>query len=84
MAAAQKVDGLGLAGLVDDEFVGWWILQPAHGPDQPNDPGVADLGYRLLQRLRWSLSRTSVLRFRARRLGTDGEPKNGGLLLLHH
>jgi len=38
MAAAQKVDGLGFwVGLVDDEFVGWWILQPAHGPDQPDD-----------------------------------------------
>jgi RimJ/RimL family protein N-acetyltransferase len=49
MVAAQKVDGLGFwVGLVDDEFVGWWILQPAHGPDQPDDPGVADLGYRLL------------------------------------
>jgi hypothetical protein len=51
MAAAQKVDGLGFwAGLADDEFVGRWILQPAHGPDQPDDPGVADLGSRLLQR----------------------------------
>jgi RimJ/RimL family protein N-acetyltransferase len=51
MAAAQKVDGLGFwVGLVDDEFVGWWILQPAHGPDQPDDPRVADLGYRLLPR----------------------------------
>ena len=51
LAAAQKVDGLGFwVGLVDDEFVGWWILQPAHGPDQPDDPGVADLGYRLLRR----------------------------------
>ena len=51
MAAARKVDGLGFwVGLVDDEFVGWWTLQPAHGPDQPDDPGVADLGYRLLQR----------------------------------
>jgi RimJ/RimL family protein N-acetyltransferase len=51
MAAAQKVDGLGFwVGLVDDAFVGWWILQPAHGPDQPDDPGVADLGYRLLRR----------------------------------
>jgi RimJ/RimL family protein N-acetyltransferase len=51
MAAAQKVDGLGFwVGLVDDEFVGWWTLQPAHGPDQPNDPDVADLGYRLLRR----------------------------------
>jgi len=38
MAAAQKVDGLGFwIGLVDDEFVGWWTLQSAHGPDQPND-----------------------------------------------
>jgi RimJ/RimL family protein N-acetyltransferase len=51
MAAAQKVDGLGFwVGLVDEEFVGWWTLQPAHGPDQPDDPGVADLGYRLLRR----------------------------------
>jgi RimJ/RimL family protein N-acetyltransferase len=51
MAAAQKVDGLGFwVGLVDDEFVGWWILQPAHGPDQPDDLGVADLGFRLLPR----------------------------------
>ena len=51
MAAAEKVDGLGYwVGLVDDDFVGWWILQPAHGPDQPDDPAVADLGYRLLQR----------------------------------
>jgi RimJ/RimL family protein N-acetyltransferase len=51
LAVAQKVDGLGFwVGLLDDEFVGWWTLQPAHGPDQPDDPGVADLGYRLLPR----------------------------------
>lgn len=51
LAVAQKVDGLGLwVGLADDEFVGLWMLQPAHGPDQPDDPGVADLGYRLPQR----------------------------------
>jgi RimJ/RimL family protein N-acetyltransferase len=51
MAAAHKVDGLGFwVGLVDVDFVGWWTLQPAHGPDQPDDPAVADLGYRLLQR----------------------------------
>ena len=50
MEAAQKVDGLGFwVGLIDDEFVGCWTLQPAHGPDQPDDPGVADLGYRLLR-----------------------------------
>jgi RimJ/RimL family protein N-acetyltransferase len=51
LAAAQRVDGLGFwIGLVDDAFVGWWTLQPAHGPDQPDDPGVADLGYRLMRR----------------------------------
>jgi RimJ/RimL family protein N-acetyltransferase len=51
MAAAQKMDGLGYwIGLVNDAFVGWWILQPAHGPDQLDDAGVADLGYRLLKR----------------------------------
>ena len=45
LAAAEKVDGLGFwVGLVDDEFVGWWTLQPTHGPDQPDDPDVADLG----------------------------------------
>jgi RimJ/RimL family protein N-acetyltransferase len=31
-------------------FVGLMMLPPAHGPDQPDDPGVADLGYRLLRR----------------------------------
>jgi RimJ/RimL family protein N-acetyltransferase len=51
IAVANKVDGLGFwVGLVDGDFVGWWTLQPAHGPDQPDDPGVADLGYRLLRR----------------------------------
>src|SRR6266571_2216761 len=51
IAAAEKVDGLGFwVGLVDDDFASWWTLRPAHGPDQPDDPGVADLGYRLLRR----------------------------------
>ncbi len=26
------------------------MLPPAHGPDQPDDPGVADLGYRIQRR----------------------------------
>lgn len=26
------------------------MLPPAHGPDQPDDPSVADLGYRILRR----------------------------------
>jgi RimJ/RimL family protein N-acetyltransferase len=51
LAAATKVDGLGFwVGFLDGDFVGWWTLQPAHGADQPHDPGVADLGYRLLAR----------------------------------
>lgn len=52
-AAARKVPGLGVwIGFADDGFVGWWLLQPPHGPDQPDIAGEADLGYRLLRR-RW-------------------------------
>jgi RimJ/RimL family protein N-acetyltransferase len=51
MAAAGEVPGLGLwAGFTGGEFVGLWILQPPHGPDQPKVSGEADLGYRLLRR----------------------------------
>jgi RimJ/RimL family protein N-acetyltransferase len=59
MALADKVDGLGYwmafgsdAGTPPEredegEFVGLMMLPPAHGPDQPDDPTVCDLGYRL-------------------------------------
>jgi RimJ/RimL family protein N-acetyltransferase len=51
LAAAREVPGLGFwVGFADGEFVGWWILQPPHGPDQPKVAGEADLGYRLLRR----------------------------------
>jgi RimJ/RimL family protein N-acetyltransferase len=71
MAAANKVDGLGFwVGLVDDEFVGWWTLQPAHGPDQPDDPGVADLGYRLLRR-QWRKGLASAGAWELVRYGFD-------------
>jgi RimJ/RimL family protein N-acetyltransferase len=51
LAAARKVPGLGYwVGFADGEFIGWWILQPPHGPDQPQVAGEADLGYRLLRR----------------------------------
>jgi RimJ/RimL family protein N-acetyltransferase len=64
MAIAGKVDGLGFwmafaasdSGASppereeDGEFVGLMMLPPAHGPDQPDDPTVSDLGYRLLRR----------------------------------
>jgi RimJ/RimL family protein N-acetyltransferase len=56
MALGQKVSGLGywIAFQIDaagpGDFVGLMMLPPAHGPDQPDDPGVADLGYRILRR----------------------------------
>jgi RimJ/RimL family protein N-acetyltransferase len=51
LAAGRRRPGLGFwVGFQDSEFVGWWILQPPHGPDQPQVDGEADLGYRLLRR----------------------------------
>ncbi|TYK51017.1 GNAT family N-acetyltransferase [Actinomadura decatromicini] len=66
MTLASKVDGLGLwiafaSGSgepgapppeqeADGEFIGLMMLPPAHGPDQPDDPTVSDLGYRLVRR----------------------------------
>ncbi|MGW4944975.1 GNAT family N-acetyltransferase [Actinoplanes sp. NPDC004185] len=55
MALGRKVDGLGYWMAYrspgdEDEFVGLMMLPPAHGPDQPDDPAVAELGYRLLRR----------------------------------
>jgi RimJ/RimL family protein N-acetyltransferase len=54
MARADNTDGLGVwAGFLrstPETFVGLWMLQPPHGPSQPEVPGEADLGYRLLRR----------------------------------
>jgi RimJ/RimL family protein N-acetyltransferase len=51
LAAADRVPGLGFwVGLVDDVFVGWWILEPPSRPDQGPVAGQAELGYRLLRR----------------------------------
>lgn len=66
MALARTVDGLGYwmafasadgaggappaAPEDEGEFVGLMMLPPAHGPDQPDDPSVTDLGYRLVRR----------------------------------
>ena len=51
IAAARLVPGLGFwAGFDHDDFIGWWVLQPPHGQDQPDVAGEADLGYRLLRR----------------------------------
>ena len=49
LASADPARGLGFwVGFVDGDFVGWWILEHAHGPDQPTS-GEAGLGYRLLR-----------------------------------
>ena len=51
LAEAAVVPGLGFwAGLVDGEFVGWWVLGPPSRPDQGPVAGQAELGYRLLRR----------------------------------
>ena len=66
LALADRVDGLGYwmafgsaggtpgstppASEDGAEFVGLMMLPPAHGPDQPDDPAVAELGYRLARR----------------------------------
>ncbi|SBT52330.1 GNAT family N-acetyltransferase [Micromonospora auratinigra] len=65
-ALARPVDGLGFwmafgsgdaapgstapADEAVGEFVGLLMLPPANGPDQPDDPTVAELGYRLHRR----------------------------------
>ena len=51
LETAQAVAGLGFwVGFVDDEFVGWWLLQPAGWGEEALIPGEAELGYRLLRR----------------------------------
>jgi RimJ/RimL family protein N-acetyltransferase len=66
MALTGRVDGLGFwmafssgsgtpgspppASELEGEFAGLMMLPPAHGPDQPDDPAVSDLGYRLVRR----------------------------------
>jgi RimJ/RimL family protein N-acetyltransferase len=53
MDLGRRVAGLGYwmaFGTNAGDFVGLMMLPPAHGPDQPDDPGVADLGYRILRR----------------------------------
>lgn len=66
MALARKVPGLGFwmafgtdggapgstrpEAEDDGDFIGLMMLPPAHGPDQPDDPTVADLGYRIQRR----------------------------------
>ncbi|MFI6077974.1 GNAT family N-acetyltransferase [Actinoplanes sp. NPDC051343] len=66
MALGREVDGLGYwiawgtgggrpGSAAPDreengEFVGLMMLPPAHSPDQPYDPAVGELGYRLVRR----------------------------------
>jgi RimJ/RimL family protein N-acetyltransferase len=51
LATAQPVAALGFwVGFVKDDFVGWWLLQPAGWGEEALIPGQAELGYRLLRR----------------------------------
>jgi RimJ/RimL family protein N-acetyltransferase len=51
ITAAERVPGLGFwAGLVENEFVGWWMMLPPERDDQGPVHGQAELGYRLLRR----------------------------------
>jgi RimJ/RimL family protein N-acetyltransferase len=52
LRAGDKIPGLGVwVGFHAERFVGFWMLQPPHGPDQREVPGEADLGYRLMRQL---------------------------------
>ena len=51
LSAAELVPGLGFwVGFADEQFVGWWILEPPARADQGPVMGQAELGYRLLRR----------------------------------
>jgi RimJ/RimL family protein N-acetyltransferase len=51
LATAHEAPGLGCwVGFAGEEFIGWWVLRPPRGPDQPEVAGEADLGYRLPRR----------------------------------
>lgn len=51
LAAAERVAGLGFwVGFAEEQFVGWWVLEPPERPDQGPVAGQAELGYRLLRR----------------------------------
>ncbi|MFD5074459.1 GNAT family N-acetyltransferase [Streptomyces sp. NPDC058371] len=50
-ATSREAPGFGFwTGFAEGNFVGWWILRPPVGPDQPKVAGEAGLGYRLLSR----------------------------------
>ena len=51
IATAAPVAGQGFwVGFVGEEFVGWWLLEPAGWADGELVEGQAELGYRLLRR----------------------------------
>ncbi|WP_410561801.1 GNAT family N-acetyltransferase [Amycolatopsis sp. cmx-4-61] len=62
-------------GFAGEDFVGWWLLRPPNGPDQPDVEGEAELGYRLLRRhWRQGYAREGsleLLRYGFEKLGLD-------------
>ncbi|MDT4917287.1 MAG: hypothetical protein QOH89_1987 [Pseudonocardiales bacterium] len=50
LATAESIAGLGFwVGFVDEQFVGWWLLEPPGWIDHQPVEGQAELGYRLLR-----------------------------------
>ncbi|MEV6305540.1 GNAT family N-acetyltransferase [Actinoplanes sp. NPDC051861] len=51
MSEGRAVDGLGYwVAFRGEDFVGLMMLPPSHGEHKPEEPGVAELGYRMVRR----------------------------------
>lgn len=51
LATAEPIPGLGFwVGFLDEQFIGWWLLEAPGWMEQQPVAGEAELGYRLLRR----------------------------------
>ncbi|NHN54719.1 GNAT family N-acetyltransferase [Calidifontibacter sp. DB0510] len=92
MELGRRVDGLGYwvafgvdggargsrapAAEEDGEFLGLMMLPPAHGPDQPDDPTVGELGYRFRRQVwRRGLATEASRRLLAHAFDTVGQSR---------
>lgn len=75
VAPAHELPGLGFwVGLARDKFLGWCLLGPTTGPNQPKVAGETELGYRVLRR-QWHRGYASERGHELNRYGF----KDGGL-----